>query len=290
MGNETSVNLKDQNIITDKNSGGVKLNYINDIGIGGQQNNSNNFYNKNIIIAVISNKGGVGKTSIAIAFAMFLSQKIKKRILLLELDSSPGDFGVIFDIEREKSLELALRFPENYDKFVKNVYRNVDALKGISNPLVAENISKGTINRLIDYILKDYSCIIVDTQTVINGLVLDVLKFSNKIFAVSEYSLESIARISSLIDILVKKFSIPEYKIKLIVNKKNFLSFFKVWDISKIINIPIDAFITFDYKFNKSKFLFDKASIFNTKFFKEISKMLLKIDMGVSNNVERQTL
>ncbi|GAG65090.1 unnamed protein product, partial [marine sediment metagenome] len=95
MGNETSVNLKDQNIITDKNSDGVKLNYINDIGIGGQQNNNNNFYNKNIIIAVISNKGGVGKTSIAIAFAMFLSQKIKKRILLLELDSSPGDFGVI---------------------------------------------------------------------------------------------------------------------------------------------------------------------------------------------------
>lgn len=287
---KTSVNLKDQNIITDKNSDSVKLNYINDINIGGQQNNSNNFYNKNIIIAVISNKGGVGKTSIAIAFAMFLSQKIKKRILLLELDSSPGDFSVIFDIEREKSLELALRFPEKYDKFVKNIYRNVDALKGISNPLIAENIRKGTINRLIDYILKDYGCIIVDTQTVINGLVLDVLKLSNKIFAISEYSLESIARISSLIDVLVKKFSIPESKIKLIVNKKNFLSFFKVWDISKIINIPIDAFITFDYKFSKSKFLFDRASIFNTKFFKEISRMLLKIGMGVSNNVERQNL
>lgn len=130
---KTFVNLEEQNIITDKISDDIELNCTNNMNIGDQQDNKNNFYNKKIMIAIVSNKGGVGKTSIAIAFAMFLSLEIKKRILLLELDSSPGDFGVIFDIEKDKSLELALRFPEKYNEFVKNIYRNVDALKGISN-------------------------------------------------------------------------------------------------------------------------------------------------------------
>ena len=273
---KTLINFKDQNLFVNRILNDYKSNGTNDSDIGNQKDD-NNFCNKKFIFSVVSNKGGVGKTSVAIALGMFFSQKIKKRTLLLELDSSPGDFGVIFDIERDKSLELALKFPENYNKFIKNIYNNISVLKGISNPLIAEDINRGTINTLIDYILKEYECIIVDTQTVINGLVLDVLRLSDKIFTVSEYTLESIARVSSLVSILEEKFSIPKSKIRLIINKKKFLPFFRVCDIAKIINIPIYTLIKFDRKFNKSKFLFDKNSICNTRFFKEISRMLLKV-------------
>jgi len=272
---KTSINFKDQNLFISKVLDGYKPNNANNLYIDNQKD-ENNSGNKKYIFSVVSNKGGVGKTSIAIALGMFFSQKIKKRTLLLELDSSPGDFGIIFDIERDKSLELALKFPENYNKFIKNINKNMDVLKGISNPLIAENINKGIINTLIDYILKEYKYIIVDTQTVINGLVLDVLRLSNKIFTVSEYTLESIARVSSLVSMLEKKFSIPTSKIRLIINKKKFLPFFRVYDIARIINVPIYTFIKFDRKFNKSKFLFNKNNIFNTKFLREISRMLLK--------------
>lgn len=272
---KTSINFKDQNLFISKVLDGYKPNNANNLYIDNQKD-ENNSGNKKYIFSVVSNKGGVGKTSIAIALGMFFSQKIKKRTLLLELDSSPGDFGIIFDIERDKSLELALKFPENYNKFIKNINKNMDVLKGISNPLIAENINKGIINTLIDYILKEYKYIIVDTQTVINGLVLDVLRLSNKIFTVSEYTLESIARVSSLVSMLEKKFSIPTSKIRLIINKKKFLPFFRVYDIARIINVPIYTFIKFDRKFNKSKFLFNKNNIFNTNFLREISRMLLK--------------
>jgi len=263
----------EQNILIDKVTVDIESSHINNMNFKDLQGDKNNNHDKKTMITIVSNKGGVGKTSVAIAAAMFFSKEIKKKILLLELDSSPGDFGVIFDIENNKSLELALRFPERYYEYIKNIYKNIDALKGISNPLIAENIKKGAINLLMNYIFKDYSYIIVDTQTVINGPVLDILKLSDEILAISEYSIESIARVSSLIDILVKKFSIPEYKIKFIVNKRRYLHFFKVWDISKIIRIPVYAFIRFDSKFNKSKFLFNKDSIFNTMFFREVNKI-----------------
>jgi len=278
---KTSINLKGQDIVIDNNTNEDKLDNLYGL-------NSKNYKNsKKIIISIVSNKGGVGKTSIAIALGMFFSQRKKKNTLLLELDSSPGDFGIMFDIERDKSLELALRFPENYNKFVKNICNNMDALKGISNPLVAENINKGIINNLINHVLKEYDCIIVDTQTIINGLVLDVLRLSNKIFVVSEYTLESTSRVSNLINVLEKKFSIPKYSMKLIMNKKNFLPFFKVWDVAKIINIPIYALIPYDNRFDKSKFLFNKNGILRTRFFKGISKILSGIDFEDSNNVKR---
>ena len=278
---KTSINLKGQDIVIDNNTNEDKLDNLYGL-------NSKNYKNsKKIIISIVSNKGGVGKTSIAIALGMFFSQRKKKNTLLLELDSSPGDFGIMFDIERDKSLELALRFPENYNKFVKNICNNMDALKGISNPLVADNINKGIINNLINHVLKEYDCIIVDTQTIINGLVLDVLRLSNKIFVVSEHTLESTSRVSNLINVLEKKFSIPKSSMKLIMNKKNFLPFFKVWDVAKIINIPIYALIPYDNRFDKSKFLFNKNGILKTRFFKGISKILSGIDFEDSNNVKR---
>src|SRR4030043_863491 len=128
----------DQNIIIEKVSSDIELSHINDMNFKGQKGDRNNSHDKKIMITIVSNKGGVGKTSVAIATAMFFSKEIKKKVLLLELDSSPGDFGVIFDIENNKSLELALRFPEKYNEYIKNIYKNVDALKGISNPLRSE--------------------------------------------------------------------------------------------------------------------------------------------------------
>ena len=232
--------------------------------------------NEKLIITVISNKGGVGKTSIAVAFSMYCAEKIGGKTLLLELDSSPGDFGSLFDIGTNKTLELALKFPKKYKSYVKNIYKNLDVLKGIPDPLIAEGIKKGAICKLLEHICRDYKFIIADSQTVINGMLIDVLKISNTIFVISDYCLESISRISNLVDVLVNKFSISKSNVKIIINKKKLFCFLRCGDISKIIDFPIEAFISLDRKFDKSVFLFNKRKIFGTRFFKDASKALDK--------------
>ncbi len=232
---------------------------------------------KNQIITIISNKGGAGKTSITLAASLFFSRRPGGRTLLLELDSSPGDFGILFDIEKDKSLELALKFPNNYKKYVKNISPDLDVLKGISNPLTAESIDSKTINCFMEIICRDYDYIIVDTQSVINGMMLDVLRLSNIIFVISEYTPESTARIKNLIDMLIERFDISRFKIRLVINKKKIFPYFRIWDLSKIINTPIDSFIGFDKKFYKNLFLFNRKKVIRTRFFKEISRMLEKL-------------
>ncbi len=225
------------------------------------------------IVSVISNKGGVGKTSIAISLAFYFAKELG-RTLLLELDSSPGDMETLFDINPDSSLEVAIRFPDNYQNNVKNICKNLDVLKGFPNPIVAENIKSEETGKIIQLLKKDYPLIVIDTQTVINGIILDFLRFSNIILIITDYSIESISRNVKLLDMLVKKFSLSANDFNLVVNKKRIFDVFKIWDASKLMDFPISGFISFDRKFSKSNFMLNRNKIFKTKFFKETKKIL----------------
>ncbi len=237
---------------------------------GASQKQSNH---KRYFVSVISNKGGVGKTSIAVSIAFYFAMDWGKT-LLLELDSSPGDMETLFDINPDSSLEVTFRFPETYKKHVKNVWKNLDVLKGFPNPIIAENIKPEITGKMIEVIKKDYPLIVIDTQTVINGMILDFLKTSNLIFTITDYSIESLFRISKYMNMLVNKFSLPVEDFHMIVNKKRFFDLFKIWDVSKIMGFPISGFISFDRKFSKSNFMFNRKKVMKTKFFKETKKII----------------
>ncbi|MCD4670833.1 MAG: AAA family ATPase [Actinomycetia bacterium] len=235
--------------------------------------------NKKQILSVISNKGGVGKTSIACCASLYFSKVMKKKTLLLELDCSPGDFGTLFDIDMEMSLEMAIRFQREYKKYIKSINSNLDVLKGISDPIIAENIKSDAVNSFIKIIIEEYDYIIIDTQTVLSGVLLDFFRVSNMFLVISDSTMESVARVSNFLDILNSRFMIDREKFKIIINKKKFFSFLHIWEISKILNFPIESLIYFDRKFNKSHILLNEHKILRTKFFKQICKTLENIDM-----------
>ncbi len=234
----------------------------------------------NKIISIVSNKGGVGKTSIAFCVALYFSIEMKKKTLLLELDCSPGDFGTLFDIDKDMSLEMAIRFPDDYKKYIKLIDKNIDVLKGMPDPIIAESVSSDSCHQFFIKISHDYDYIIIDTQTVLNGILIDALKLSDQIMIISNNSIESIARISKFLEILVSRFMIEKSKFKIIINKKKIFSFLKVWEISKIINYPIDAFIHYDKRFNKSLVFIDKRKLMTTKVFRETKKILKNMSPG----------
>ncbi len=232
------------------------------------------------IISVVSNKGGVGKTSISFCVALYFSIEMKKKTLLLELDCSPGDFGSLFDIDKDMSLEMAIRFPDDYKKYIKVINKNIDVLKGMPDPIIAESISSDSCQQFFTKISHDYDYIIIDTQTVLNGILIDALKLSDQIMIISNNSIESIARISKFLEILIFRFMIEKSKFKIIINKKKIFSFLKVWEISKIINFPINAFIHYDKKFNKSLIFIDKRKLMATKVFRETKNILKNMSLG----------
>ena len=230
--------------------------------------------NKEKIITVASNKGGTGKTTISLCLAIYFSYKKNKKTLLLEMDSSPGDFTVLFDVIDEYSIEIALKFPSKLSSYVKNVGNNLDVLKGFSNPLTAEEVKPEEINYLLKTALKDYEIIIIDTQNVLNGLLVDVLKITDYVFLISELEIEALYRNLEFINLLKSKFLLKHDNFCFLINKKKLIDIFRMIDISKIIPLPILGFISFERNFNKNLIMKNRNRFLKTRTFISISKIL----------------
>jgi pilus assembly protein CpaE len=226
------------------------------------------------IISIVSNKGGVGKTSIAIASGCYISQKLKEPTLLLELDCSPGDFGILFDVDRKNSLEMALRYPDGLSKYVKKINSNLDILMGLQNPLAAEAVKKEELFSLLDVIKVNYANIITDTQTVLNSMTINMLSESKKILLVTDSSIESFNRVINYHDILTKGFFISKNIINLLVNKKTIKDCFKLWDFAKVSGLPVHDFLPFEKNFNKSVFSEGASSIQRSGFYRHIGEII----------------
>jgi len=227
-----------------------------------------------LVMSIVSNKGGVGKTSIAVCFGTYFALRQNKKTLIVELDSSPGDFGPLFDIENNNSMDIVIKFPDKFKNYVKNIYKNLDVLKGFSNPINAESIKEEELQVLFQFISESYDVIIIDTQTVLNGIIIDALKISDSIILVSETTIESLSRISELISILNNKFLIDKNKFQLVINKKRFFDLFKIKDISKILDFPVKGFISFDKKFNKNLIIFNRDGFIRSRLNIEVCNLI----------------
>jgi MinD-like ATPase involved in chromosome partitioning or flagellar assembly len=226
------------------------------------------------IITVISNKGGVGKTSFAISAGYYLSKKSGSATLLMELDSSPGDFGPIFDIDSKRSLEMAVRFPANFSNYIKKIDNNLFALKGFPSPFLAESAASEGIKNLINTITSRYANIIIDTQTVFNRPLLDVCNMASKIFLVTDNCLESLARVINLYEILTLTYAIDKRRVNLIVNKKRLTDYFRIWDFSKLTEVPVQGFISYDRNFSKTLFISNKNKLVKTKMYRQVGRII----------------
>lgn len=210
----------------------------------------------------------------AIGLGCYYSIRLKQPTLLLELDCSPGDFGALFDIEPQISLDMAMRFPEECRKCIKKVQHNLDILKGMANPIIAEGVAQGQLLSMVEKIAGDYKNIIIDTQSVLNGLVLDALSFSRHILLITECSIESFNRVLNFNEILTNNFGVKNSRISLIVNKKQRPDFLKVWDISKMSGHPVSGFIGYDRRFNKSMAITGVDKIEKTRFYKQLCRII----------------
>ncbi|HHT79440.1 MAG TPA: ParA family protein [Actinobacteria bacterium] len=229
---------------------------------------------KEKIITVTSNKGGTGKTTVSLCLALYFSCKKNRKTLLLEMDSSPGDFTVLFDADDDNSIEIALKFPSKLANYAKNVGNNLDIIKGFSNPLSAEEVKTDEINNLLSTALKKYEIIIVDTQNVLNGSIVDVLKITDYVFLISDLEIESLYRNLEFINLLKSKFLLHHDNFYFLINKKRFIDIFKIMDISKVITLPIMGFISFERNFNKSLVMKNKNKFLKTRTFINMSKIL----------------
>lgn len=214
------------------------INTINEI-TDSKKTTANN--NSCKIISTFSNKGGIGKTSIAVNLAVELAETTKEKVALIDLNLQLGDVSTFLDLNPSFDMSYVVSNIQNLDE--TNILNTLTRYKNTSLYVVADpvNIEKSKeitteqIKMLIETLKKTFSYVIIDIGTNIDGKTIAALDASDLILLIAIVNLPAIRNIQRCMN-LFKKLQYPNDKIKLVLNRYMENEEIKTSDIEDVVN------------------------------------------------------
>lgn len=202
------------------------------------------------IISVFSNKGGLGKTTLATNLALELSKMTNENVALLDMNFQMGDVTTFLDIKPSFNISYML---ENIDKINETFllstlekYKNLYVLADPPYFKQAGDISPDRITKLFKILKETFSYIIVDAEASFEDKNISVLDMSDTILLVTVTNMPALKNAQRCLEFF-DRLNYEEYKIKLIVNRYKETDEIKIEDIEKLLSKPVYHKIPNDY-------------------------------------------
>lgn len=176
------------------------------------------------MISVFSNKGGIGKTSIAANLALELAQITKENVALIDLNFQLGDITTFMDLKPSFDISYMLKNSDNLNKdFLLSTmekYKNTSLYVLADPPYFkqAENISPKNVAKLFEILKESFSYIVVDTEASFDGKVVTALDYSDMIFLVTIVNLPALRNCQRCLD-LFHKLGYDDDKVQILINR-----------------------------------------------------------------------
>ena len=192
------------------------------------------------IISTFSNKGGIGKTSIAVNLAVELAQISKEKVALIDLNLQLGDVATFLDMNPPFAMDYIANNIHNLneDELLKTMskYKNT-SLYVIADPLNIDNskdITAEQIKNLLAVLKKTFSYIVIDIGTNIDSKTIAALDSSDLILLIAIVNLPAIRSTQRCMD-LFNKLGYSNDKIKLVLNRYMENEDIKTSDIEEVV-------------------------------------------------------
>lgn len=192
------------------------------------------------IISTFSNKGGIGKTSIAVNLAMELAQLSKEKVALVDLNLQLGDVATFLDLTPSFAMDYIANNIQNMDdnELLKTLtrYKNT-SLYVIADPLnidKSQEITAAQIEEILQSLKKSFSYIVIDIGTNIDSKMIKALDMSDLILLVATVNLPAIRSIQRCME-MFNKLGYTKDKIKLILNRYMENEEIKTSDIEEVV-------------------------------------------------------
>ena len=142
------------------------------------------------IVSVFSAKGGVGCSTIAVNVAIALQQNAASKVALVDTSLQFGDVGVLLNLYASRTIaDLASMADELDNELISDVLiahsSGVKALLAPPRPEVADTVTPLLVTEVLERLRSEFDIIIVDTGSVLDDVVLNVLDISDKIIVVT---------------------------------------------------------------------------------------------------------
>lgn len=193
------------------------------------------------IISTFSNKGGIGKTSIAVNLALEIAQLTKEKVALVDLNLQLGDVATFLDLTPTFAMDYIANNINNLDEndLLKSMtrYKNT-SLYVIADPLnidKSKDITAQQIESMLTALKKVFSYVVVDIGTNIDSKTIAALNYSDLILLIAIVNLPAIRSTQRCMD-LFKNLGYSNNKIKLILNRYMDSDDIKASDIEDVVN------------------------------------------------------
>lgn len=204
-------------------------------------------------ITVFSNKGGVGKTFVAINMATALALK-GQRVLILDLDFQAGhDMARMLNLAPRHSLVdfFSQNTPDadvsSIKKFVSPHSSGLEFLPAVSHMKQAGQITPDNIRPFLKKISALYDFIIIDAGSSFGESMITVLDCSNLILIVATPDILAVYQIKYCIEML-QSLHYPLKMIKLVLNRAQSSGGVAWQEVKEALNLDIFSLIPSDGK------------------------------------------
>lgn len=193
------------------------------------------------VITTFSNKGGIGKTSIAVNLAMEIANITKEKVALVDLNMQMGDITTFLNLDPSFDTSYVINNLDRIDEtFLLTTLEqyNKTSLYVLADPPdieQAEIITSEDITTLINILRNVFSYIVIDTTSSFDAKTITALDNSDLILLISIINLPSIRNCQRCFD-LFKKLGYSKDKIKLIINRYMEADDIKIEDVEEVLD------------------------------------------------------
>ncbi|MBD5402606.1 MinD/ParA family protein [bacterium] len=196
------------------------------------------------VISIFSNKGGIGKTSLASNLAIELSKITKENIALIDLNFQMGDITTFLNLKPSFNISYML---ENLDKINETFLLSTlerykkTSLYVLADPPYfkqADNIQPKQISKLINTLKETFSYIIIDAEASFEGKNIAALDNSDLIMLVTVANLPALRNTQRCLE-LFDKLGYDKEDTKIVVNRYMENDEIKENDIEKVLSKDI---------------------------------------------------
>jgi pilus assembly protein CpaE len=180
------------------------------------------------VVSFISNKGGVGKSTLSVNAACDLGMRNPGQVLLIDASLQLGICGLMLDLIPQATLTDAVREKERLDETLlrRLTVRHESGLHLLAAPkdaVEAAEVDDASFARVLNVARRTFDYVVIDTFPMLDSLLLSLLDVSDLIYTVLQGTVPNVVGMARLLSVL-DALGLPRERQRLVLNQ-NFARF-----------------------------------------------------------------
>jgi pilus assembly protein CpaE len=203
------------------------------------------------VVTFFSPKGGVGRTTLAVNFAVAAKAELGKKVALVDGGLQFGDVGVLLNLNpKNQSIadvarEMASGDIETLDTTLVDHSTGVRVLMAPPSPEMAELISPDHVSKIIAELRRTHDLVVVDCSPVLQDVTLAFLDQSDVVLTVLTLEITNIKNIRQFLA-LADQLGYPDGKVQLLLNRADSGYGIRLHDVESSIGRKISHSVVSD--------------------------------------------